>query len=217
MIPMLVQLAFACLKQRIASSRALIKNPAILIVDEAISAVDSASERDMQVAIDSLQAIKENKCITIAHRLSTIRNADKIAVIDSGRVAELGSHDELMAVKDSKYSQLVKMKVAAEVDAAADEKAAAPSIDLVISDSVHDENLEVSDLYYENARRRAYSNVSTTSGVESALGDKEDPKAIKVIDAATSKRMLALTGHPWWTLVAITAGMCFGAVFPLWL
>ena len=92
-------------KQRVAIARALIKRPAILILDEATSALDSASERVVQQAIDQLQASKAHTTIVIAHRLSTIRNADKIAVVDNGAVAEIGTHDELMA-KDGLYKEL---------------------------------------------------------------------------------------------------------------
>jgi len=84
-------------KQRIAIARAMIKNPAVLLLDEATSALDTESERIVQAALDDLMTKFKRTTIVIAHRLTTIRNADKIAVVDKGRIVEEGSHDELMA------------------------------------------------------------------------------------------------------------------------
>ncbi|EQC24931.1 hypothetical protein SDRG_17179 [Saprolegnia diclina VS20] len=83
-------------KQRIAIARAIMKNPSILLLDEATSALDSESEKVVQEALDKLLAAKGRTTIVIAHRLSTIRNADKICVVSGGRIAEQGTHDELM-------------------------------------------------------------------------------------------------------------------------
>ena len=94
-------------KQRISIARAFLKDPAIIILDEATSALDSESERIVQQAIEELML--DRTTLVIAHRLSTIRNADQIAVIDDGRVMELGNHDELLKV-DGIYAHLCKQQ-----------------------------------------------------------------------------------------------------------
>ncbi|WP_223148265.1 ABC transporter ATP-binding protein, partial [Actinotalea sp. JY-7885] len=82
-------------KQRLAIARVLLKDPRILILDEATSALDTASERLVQQALNQVMAGRTT--IAIAHRLSTIRHADVIVVVDAGRIAERGTHDELLA------------------------------------------------------------------------------------------------------------------------
>ena len=94
-------------KQRLSIARAVLKNPPILVLDEATSAHDSESEKLLQNALDNL--MKNKTSIVIAHRLSTIQNADKIIVLDKGKIIESGVHKDLMKM-DGVYSNLVKMQ-----------------------------------------------------------------------------------------------------------
>jgi len=96
-------------RQRLAIARALLKNPPILILDEATSALDSESEQQVHEAIDAL--VQERTVIVIAHRLSTIQNADRILVLDGGRLIESGSHVDLL-VKNGQYRRLHDMQFA---------------------------------------------------------------------------------------------------------
>ncbi|NGN67105.1 ABC transporter ATP-binding protein [Streptomyces sp. A7024] len=92
-------------QQRLAIARTILRDPPVLILDEATSALDTRTELAVQQAIDELSAGRTT--ITIAHRLSTIRDADQIAVLNGGHVAELGTHDELLAA-DGRYAELVR-------------------------------------------------------------------------------------------------------------
>jgi ATP-binding cassette subfamily B protein len=91
-------------KQRLAIARTVLRNPPVLVLDEATSALDTRTERSVQAALDELSAGRTT--ITVAHRLSTVRSADRIAVLDRGRVVELGSHEELVAL-GGRYAELV--------------------------------------------------------------------------------------------------------------
>ena len=96
-------------RQRLAIARALLKNAPILILDEATSHLDTESERLVQQALTVL--MKKRTVLVIAHRLSTIRQASKIAVLDAGRIAEIGTHDDLLA-RHGLYSRLYEMQYA---------------------------------------------------------------------------------------------------------
>ena len=94
-------------RQRVALARALYRDPLVLILDEATSALDAASEHEVQQALD--EAMKDRTVLVIAHRLSTVRKADKIVLLDSGKIVEEGTHSELMK-KGGSYAKLVDLQ-----------------------------------------------------------------------------------------------------------
>jgi len=97
-------------KQRIAIARAVVKNPSLLLLDEATSALDAESETVVQEALDKLlnTTTKKMTTVVVAHRLRTVRNADRIAYLENGRVAEQGTHEELMQLHDGLYRAMVQ-------------------------------------------------------------------------------------------------------------
>jgi ABC-type multidrug transport system fused ATPase/permease subunit len=102
-------------RQRIAIARAVLRNPAILILDEATSSLDNESEKLVQQALDEL--MKERTSLVIAHRLSTIRNAHKIVVLQEGQIVDAGTHDELLNKSDGLYRKLIELSRSQEMHA----------------------------------------------------------------------------------------------------
>lgn len=106
-------------KQRIAIARALLHNPKILILDEATASLDTETEKQIQDALSELS--KERTTIAIAHRLSTLRNANRLVVLDKGRVAEVGSHDELMEKQGIYYGLVMAQREMTDMSSLVDD------------------------------------------------------------------------------------------------
>lgn len=96
-------------KQRVAIARAILKNPAILILDEATSSLDAESEKQVQDALENL--MQNRTTFIIAHRLSTVRSADEILVLNQGNIVERGRHNDLLKDKDGFYTKLLKLQI----------------------------------------------------------------------------------------------------------
>ncbi|MBV1888675.1 MAG: ATP-binding cassette domain-containing protein, partial [Proteobacteria bacterium] len=117
-------------RQRMAIARSLLKNAPILILDEATSALDTESEKNIQQA---LERVMENRTtLVIAHRLSTIEKADKIVVMDQGKIIEEGTHTQLLE-KDGRYAMLYRMQFSDEPELS--ESSEKPAADSAVSDS----------------------------------------------------------------------------------
>mgnify|MGYP005994268709 CR=1 FL=1 len=209
-------------KQRIAIARALIKKPSVLLLDEATSALDATSERVVQESIDALQRMKAQTTIIIAHRLSTIRNADKICLINQGRIAEMGTHDELIA-QNGLYADLVRLQMSGHDDPLEQE-----TEELVVEDVQDIPGPPGSSPPDAANRKRTASHVSVGGSVSGsgqyatvAAAEKDEQKGVTELSKEESKRissriwsMIAI--HWEWLLVGCLGAALFGGIFPSW-
>ena len=195
----------------------------MLLLDEATSALDAASERIVQQSIDALAQSKAQTTIIIAHRLSTIRNADKICAIRDGRVAEMGTHEELIE-RNGIYADLIRLQME-QTDEDLDDSSSNKlqghgESDLVVTREGHARTESSAD----GVAGRRYSKVSTHSDVDIAIGDHpNDLKSSKKIDlskeesvhiARRIRRMIL--EHPVLLSIGLLGAMLFGAIFPCW-
>lgn len=136
-------------KQRIAIARALIRNPEILLLDEATSALDTASESKVQTALEKVS--EGRTTIIVAHRLSTVRRADKIVVINGGQVVEMGTHQELMMIKNHYYN-LVTTQLGDN-----DDSVLSPSEDIFKNLDIKDEDEEEIQILHDELEEEKVS------------------------------------------------------------
>jgi ATP-binding cassette subfamily B (MDR/TAP) protein 1 len=210
-------------KQRVAIARALIRQPTVLLLDEATSALDATSERIVQESIDELSVNRKQTLVIIAHRLSTIRNATKIAVINEGRVNELGNHDELIA-KNGLYADLVRLQMTtghdagisdAEVSAVADSESGENDAarKRTISSDANDANAGSGQKQNGQA-----GDLGTSGEAKNSSGDK--PKEVELSkerSAEVSSRIWTyIRQNPGFLIMGILGAMLFGGVFPFW-
>jgi ATP-binding cassette subfamily B (MDR/TAP) protein 1 len=182
-------------KQRIAIARSIIKNPQIIIFDEATSAVDAKSEKIIQLALDRIA--QSRTTITIAHRLSTIRKADNIVVLQAGRAVEQGTHESLINDPSSAYSALIR----------------AQSLHLSTSDHV-----EIEEQYIDAdaASEKITSNIQHDAGPK-LLAMDHDTSLVKSQNLfQTFERLLHTQRAHWYALVGIVvAAMAVAAATPI--
>jgi len=107
-------------RQRLSIARAVLKNPSILLFDEATASVDSETEHQIQEAIE--QMIQGRTTLMVAHRLSTLRKANKIIVVDRGKILEMGTPEELMALKGKYYKLIQIQTMSAEIQKTKEEE-----------------------------------------------------------------------------------------------
>lgn len=159
-------------KQRISLARALVKDPSILLLDEATASLDSTSERRIQTELQA--AGKGRTTLTIAHRLSTIRDADNIVVMQDGLVSEQGSHLEL-AARNGPYSDLLKLQTANTPqtgDDPSDDQSTSSSLTL---DKTEKKSLPVHEMTKAHSNNSTLQDVSTNTSKKDPDIDRERP------------------------------------------
>jgi ABC-type multidrug transport system fused ATPase/permease subunit len=189
-------------KQRIALARALVRDPKILILDEATAALDSASEQRIQAAIERASAGRT--VISIAHRLSTIKKASKIIVMRSGKIIEEGTHEELMAVDGGSYADMVRLQSVKAKDG--DDGASRGSITEDDADSIHNEKSPVAA--EKDAVQPANSPIKAAS--PSTGNDEAEPAARSIT------RTLFPMVRPYLLIIALAffAAVIVGGTYP---
>ncbi|XP_078154321.1 putative multidrug resistance protein isoform X1 [Carex rostrata] len=191
-------------KQRIAIARAILKSPKILLLDEATSALDTESERVVQEALDLASVGRTT--IVVAHRLSTIRNADLIAVMQTGEIKELGSHDDLISNENGLYSSLVRLQQTKE---SKDEHTTAQGT-----------TGQSSQLAHSHSTSRRFSGTTSRSSSARSFGNGEndgDEIEKPAVPVPSFKRLLMLNAPEWrQAVLGGLSAVVFGGIQPLY-
>jgi ATP-binding cassette subfamily B (MDR/TAP) protein 1 len=190
-------------KQRIALARALIKEPRVLILDEATASLDSRSEQRIQWAIANISSGRT--MITVAHRLSTITNADNIVVMQKGRLLEQGTHAELMA-RNGAYAGLVKLQT---IGTTAEPTTAIATIDPVSSSDSLNEKAESSEGQVVNEKAQAMNTETEPDSSE----EEEPPSPKKSLWDLARGYAPALKPHLLVIFIALLGSVCVGGAF----
>ncbi|KAL6634544.1 hypothetical protein ACP70R_027215 [Stipagrostis hirtigluma subsp. patula] len=191
-------------KQRIAIARAIINSPKILLLDEATSALDSRSEQVVQEALDLASVGRTT--IVIAHRISTIRNADKIVVMQSGEVKELGSHEDLIADENGLYSSLVCLQQTKD----------SGEVAMVGQTGTASAIAELSNSQRMSRRFSASSRSSSLQSIVDARYDDNTTKKPKLL-VPSMKRLFMLNAPEWrYAVLGSFSAVVFGGIQPIY-
>ncbi|KAF7136899.1 hypothetical protein CNMCM5793_006514 [Aspergillus hiratsukae] len=198
-------------KQRVALARALVKDPAVLILDEATASLDSRSEQRIQQAISNIATGRT--IITIAHRLSTITSVDNIIVMHKGHIVEEGNHATLMA-KNGTYAELVKLQTLASVSGKDETTVNIESVSKSDQASSSDADIEKSALFLTDYGDAERTPVSTEAPVADSPEEPEEPETPKKSLCALAKGYApALRPHLLFIFLALLGSSVVGGAF----
>ncbi|KAI2785513.1 putative ABC transporter [Daldinia loculata] len=192
-------------KQRVALARALVKDPKILVLDEATSSLDSASERRIQSAIDKVSMGRT--VISIAHRLATVKNADNIVVMRNGKVIEQGSHIDLIA-RNGDYAALVRLQNMGSETSSVSTAKGSTTKDLARSDTDMEKVSRSLTMENENVGEAVTTETEIEVEKEAKISDQSRPTWATIKSLATITRP-----HLLWVFVALFAAIIVGGTY----
>ena len=199
-------------RQRISIARAILKDPSILLLDEATAALDTESERVVQAALDKLVAMRHRTTLIIAHRLSTIRQADVIVVLSKGKIVEKGRHEELMAIENGHYRSLVSLQT---IPGAGEEgmsrNSSVNSLGSMGSKTASSLNLKSAAALAKQEEEEALLSPSPKQPSAIVVSKEAKPK----LDKVDSRRLWSLSRPEWrWVALAVVMAVVNGCTFP---